>query len=82
MNLISIVMIGFLILEAANVVTLYFFPESKFSNGVGVFKAYQKSKADPEIYNFIQYLEGMGQIIQGAGAMVGDNHTIDTGLNT
>ena len=56
MNLISIVTIGFLIFEAANVVTLYFFPESKYANGVGVFKALQKSKAEPEIYNFIQYL--------------------------
>ena len=56
MNIISIVIIGFLILEAANVVTLYFFPDSKYANGVGVFKAFEKSKADPEIHNFVKYL--------------------------
>lgn len=56
MNVITIVTIGFLILEAVNVVTLYFFPGSKNANGVGVFKAWDKSKADPEIHNFIKYL--------------------------
>ena len=33
------VTIGFLVLEALNVITLYFFPGSKYANGVGVFKA-------------------------------------------
>ena len=56
MNIITFITIGFLILEAANVITLYFFPETKYANGVGVFKAWEKSKADPEIHNFIRYL--------------------------
>ena len=56
MNIITTVTIGFLILEAANVITLYFFPESKYANGIGVFKAWEKSKANPEIHNFIRYL--------------------------
>ena len=56
MNTLTIITIGFLILEAANVITLYFFPGSKYANGVGVFKAWEKSKSDPEIHNFIQYL--------------------------
>ena len=56
MNIITIVTIGFLILEATNVVTLYFFPGSKYANGVGVFKAWEKSKSDPEIHNFVKYL--------------------------
>lgn len=56
MNLIKAVTIGFLALEAINVITLYFFPESKLANGVGVFTAWEKSKADPEIHNFIKYL--------------------------
>jgi hypothetical protein len=43
-------------MEAANVVTLYFFPGSKYVNGVGVFKAWEKSKSDPEIHNFAKYL--------------------------
>ena len=56
MNIITIVTIGFLILEATNVVTLYFFPGSKYANGVGVFKAWEKIKRDPEIHNFVKYL--------------------------
>jgi hypothetical protein len=50
------VTIGFLIMEIGNVVTLYFFPGSKLANGVGVFTAWEKSKADPEIHNFVKYL--------------------------
>jgi hypothetical protein len=56
MNLLTIVTIGFLILEATNVATLYFFPGSKYANGVGVFKAWEKSKADQEIHDFVKYL--------------------------
>lgn len=47
---------GFLILEATNVAMLYFYPGSKYANGVGVFKAWEKSKHDPEIHNFVKYL--------------------------
>jgi hypothetical protein len=56
MNLLTVVTIGFLILEATNVITLYFFPGSKYANGVGVFKAWEKSKSDPEIHDFVKYL--------------------------
>ena len=56
MNILTIVIIGFLILEATNVATLYFFPDSKYANGVGVFKAWEKSKHDPEVHNFVKYL--------------------------
>jgi hypothetical protein len=43
-------------MEAANVATLYFFPESKYANGVGVFKAWEGSKQYPDIHNFVRYL--------------------------
>lgn len=56
MNVITIVTIGFLILEATNVVALYFFPGSKYANSVGVFKAWEKSKQYPEIHDFVKYL--------------------------
>ena len=56
MNVIMVVTIGFLILEASNVITLYFFPGSKYANGVGVFKAWEKSKQDPEVHDFVKYL--------------------------
>lgn len=56
MNIITLVTIGFLILEATNVVALYFFPSSKYANSTGVFKAWEKSRSDPEIHNFVKYL--------------------------
>ena len=56
MNILTIVAIGFLILEATNVATLYFYPGSKYANSVGVFKGWEKSKHDPEIHNFVKYL--------------------------
>lgn len=56
MNILTTVLIGFLILEAINVATLYFAPGSKLANGVGVFKAWEESKQYPEIHNFIKYL--------------------------
>lgn len=49
-------MIGFIILESLNVMLLYFDPSSKRGNGVGVFRAWEKSKEDPEIHAFVQYL--------------------------
>ncbi len=56
MSAISIVTILFLILEMTNVLALYFFPGSKYANAIGVFKAWEKSKADPEIHDFVKYL--------------------------
>ena len=56
MNAISVVIIGFALLEATNVIALYFFPESKYANSVGVFKAYERSKQDPEVHDFVRYL--------------------------
>ena len=35
---------------------LYFFPETKMANGIGIFNAWEKSKADPEIHNLVKYL--------------------------
>ena len=49
-------MIGFVILETTNVVALYFFPDSKMANSMGVFKAWEKSKADPEVHDMVRYL--------------------------
>lgn len=56
MNPIAIVIIGFLLLEGANVAALYFFPDSKQANSVGVFSAWERSKADPELHRFVRYL--------------------------
>ena len=56
MNVLTTVIIGFLLLEAMNVAILYFSPGSKLANGVGVFKAWEESKQYPEIHNFVRYL--------------------------
>ena len=56
MNILTIVIIGFIVLEASNVVALYFFPDSKMANSVGVFKAWEKSKQDTEMHAFVKYL--------------------------
>mgnify|MGYP001545728630 CR=1 FL=1 len=56
MTALSIVIIGFVILETSNVIALYFFPESKYANAVGMFRAYERSKQDPEVHDFVRYL--------------------------
>ncbi len=56
MNIISIGITIFIILESLNVLTLYFYPGSQMGNGLGVFNAWEKSKKDPEMHQFVQYL--------------------------
>ena len=52
----KIVILGFMLLEASNVLALYFKPGSKNANAVGVFSAWERSKQYPEIQDFIKYL--------------------------
>ena len=47
---------AFALLELTNVVTLYVAPGSRKANGVGVFAAWERSKADPEVHAFVRYL--------------------------
>ncbi len=56
MDILSTVIIFFIILETLNVIILYKYPASRKGNGVGVFDAYEKSKSDPEVHAFIKYL--------------------------
>jgi hypothetical protein len=35
---------------------LYFTPETKRGNGIGVFNAYEKTKSDPEVHALVRYL--------------------------
>ncbi len=56
MSVLSIAIIIFLLAETVNVITLYFWPGSRLANGVGVFNAWEKSKADPELHQFVRYL--------------------------
>ncbi len=56
MNILSITIIIFVLLESLNVLILYFSPGTQRGNGVGVFNAWERSKADPEMHEFIRYL--------------------------
>lgn len=56
MNILSIAIIIFILLESLNVFTLYFNPGSPMGNGLGVFNAWEKSKSDPEMHQFVRYL--------------------------
>lgn len=56
MDILSIVILIFLVLETSNVLMLYFTPGTRRGNGLGVFNAYEKSKADPEVHALVKYL--------------------------
>ena len=56
MTFIKVVILLFILLEASNVLALYFAPGSKYANAVGVFTAWEKSKQYPEIHDFVKYL--------------------------
>lgn len=56
MTVLSIAIIIFIALETLNILTLYFNPGSQVGNGVGVFNAWEESKADPKLHQFIEYL--------------------------
>lgn len=56
MDTISIVLAAFIVLECLNVILLYKVPGSTKGNAVGVFKAYAKAKADPDLGVLVDYL--------------------------
>ncbi len=56
MDILSISIIVFVVLETSNIFMLYFMPGTKKGNGIGIFNAYEKSKNDPEVYAFVKYL--------------------------
>ena len=50
------VIIVFILLELSNVIALYLIPGSKMANVVGIFTAWEGSKLNPEIHDFMNYL--------------------------
>ncbi|QEE16856.1 hypothetical protein DSAG12_02686 [Promethearchaeum syntrophicum] len=56
MSLLTIVTISFMVLEFSNVLALYGKPDFKYANAVGMFKAWEKSKEDPDMHDFVKYL--------------------------
>ena len=56
MDVLTIVIIAFGTLELLNVLTLYLAPGSRRGNALGVFRAYERSKHDPEVHALVRYL--------------------------
>jgi len=56
MSLLTIITISFMVLEFSNVLALYGKPDFKYANAVGMFKAWDKSKEDPDMHDFVKYL--------------------------
>ena len=50
------VFVVFGVLEVMNVAVLYGAPGSRKANGVGVFTAWERSKADPDVHLLVRYL--------------------------
>ncbi len=48
MDILSVAIIAFVVLESLNIGMLYFRPGSRLGNGIGVFNTYRKAEADPE----------------------------------
>ena len=53
---IKLTIAAFILLESMNVIFLYFFPQRKLANSMGVFKAWEESKQDPRVFAMISYL--------------------------
>lgn len=53
---IKITIIAFMVLELSNIIALYFKPDFKFANAVGMFNAWEKAKEDTGIHDFVRYL--------------------------
>ncbi|MHA1366881.1 MAG: hypothetical protein ACTSP5_10785 [Candidatus Heimdallarchaeota archaeon] len=56
MIILEIIIIAFLVMEFFNVLALYFMKDSRKFNSIGVFNAWEKSKSDPEMHDFVKYL--------------------------
>lgn len=56
MYILKIVMSAFIFLELLNVLILYFAPGSKLGNGMGSFKAWEKSKENKDVHDMARYL--------------------------
>ena len=63
MDLLSIAIFEFIVIEAANVAILYFWPGSRLGNGVGVFLAFSNPESEEQrLHSTIKKLDTMGCI--------------------
>lgn len=56
LDILSTAITVFLVMETFNICILYFQPNSRMANGVGVFKAYDESRSYPEVHALVNYL--------------------------
>ena len=56
MSLIVVAIALFMLLELGNIFMLYFKKDSTMANGLGTFKAWEKSKSDPAVHDLMKYL--------------------------
>ena len=56
MDILSISILLFIVMELSNVIILYFKPEFKYGNGISSFKFYNKSKEDEASHLFVKYM--------------------------
>lgn len=56
MIVIIVIIAVFIVFEFTNVLALYFQPEFRFANTVGVFEAWKRSKEDSHMHDFVRYL--------------------------
>lgn len=82
MTALIVIAVAFMALEVANVAALYFQTGSDKFNALGVFKAWEASKADPEVHDLVRYLaywvagtKLIFIVMLGAILVVGDDRT-------
>ncbi|MDF1563279.1 MAG: hypothetical protein P1V51_09555 [Deltaproteobacteria bacterium] len=56
MSLLGYVVLAFVFLELSNVAALYFAPQTRRANAMGVFEAYEGAKAHPGLHRLVRYL--------------------------
>ena len=56
MNILQIGILIFTVIEFGNIIMLYFNPNSRIGNGIGIFNSWKKSKKDTEFHEFAGYL--------------------------
>lgn len=56
MDILSLSIIVFIIMEIANVIIIYFKSDFKYGNGVSVFKFWEDSKKDENAHLFAKYM--------------------------
>lgn len=56
MDVLLITILLFCLMELANVIILYFKPNSKLGNSMSVFKNYKEAKKDKTLNLFVHYL--------------------------